>query len=94
MSIALKSTRGDESWLGLRLKPGPALYVDWELDEEEQGCRARELARGLADDEPPEQLYHLCAAGHTTGMVAVIPNALQVTDCIRRAPESRPRLMR
>lgn len=69
LSIALACARGDESWLGLRLKPCPALYVDWELDEEEQGRRVRQLASALGDDEPPEKLYYLCAAGHTTRVV-------------------------
>jgi DNA-binding transcriptional ArsR family regulator len=50
----------------LRLKPCPALYVDWELDEEEQGRRARQLARALGDDEPPKDLYYLSALGHAS----------------------------
>jgi DNA-binding transcriptional ArsR family regulator len=69
LSIALGCARGNESWLGLRLKPSPALYVDWELDEDEQGHRARQLALGLGDVEAPEGLYYLYAAGHATQAV-------------------------
>jgi len=63
LSMAQGCARGDGSWLGHKLKPCPALYVDWELDEEEQGRRARQLARANGDDQPPENLYYLCAAG-------------------------------
>lgn len=69
LSIALGCARGDKSWLGFELEPGAALYVDWELDEEEQGRRARQLARADGDGEPPENLYYLSAVGHRTGEV-------------------------
>ncbi len=74
LSIALACARGDEGWLGLGLKSSPALYVDWELDEEEQGRRARQLAHALGDTEPPDDLYYLRAAGHASR--EVLPAAL------------------
>ena len=74
LSIGMACARGDEAWLGLRLKPCPVLYVDWELDEEEQGRRARQLARALGDDELPNDLYYLSGLGHPSQ--AVLPIAL------------------
>lgn len=69
LSLAHSCARGDKSWLGHDLKPCPALYVDWELDEEEQGRRARQLTRADGDEEPPEDLYYFCAAGRRRGEV-------------------------
>lgn len=66
LSIALSCARGDGGWLGFDLKSGPALYVDWELDGEEQGRRARQLAYIKGEEEPPAHLYYLCAAGFQT----------------------------
>lgn len=63
LSIAQGCARGDGRWLGHELKPCPSLYIDWELDEEEQGRRARQLARASGDEVPPQHLYYLCAAG-------------------------------
>ncbi len=66
-SVLQAVARGDEDWMGFPIEePGPGLYVDFELDEEEQERRMRHLALGRDPENPgvPEDLYYLCAAAH------------------------------
>jgi hypothetical protein len=57
---------GSEEWLGLRvLEHGYVLYVDFELDAEEQHRRVRDLCAGLGVDIP-EKLYYFSALGVST----------------------------
>ena len=41
-------------FLGMATTKASVLYVDWELDEEEQTRRAFEVAQGLGNSEPPD----------------------------------------
>src|SRR5215204_4289340 len=59
MSIA----SGKKEWLGYPIdQPSPCLYVDFELDREEQGTRAERLAKGM-EIEIPDDLHYLWASG-------------------------------
>ena len=40
------------------------LYVDFELDAEEQARRVHHLCRGQGMDTPPENLLYMSALGH------------------------------
>ena len=67
LSMLQGLARGVENWLGHKIqRQMPGLYVDFELDEEEQSRRALQLARGEGHEGPPEDLYYLCAAGRST----------------------------
>jgi DNA polymerase-1 len=59
MSIA----SGKKQWLGYPIdQPSPCLYVDFELDREEQGTRAQRIAKGMGI-EVPDDLHYLWASG-------------------------------
>src|SRR5215211_3075571 len=59
MSIA----SSQKQWLGYPIdQPSPCLYVDFELDREEQGTRAKRIARGMGI-EVPDDLHYLWASG-------------------------------
>src|SRR5215207_9573491 len=56
--IAVASASGVEEWLGLRvLKHGYVLYLDFELDVEEQHRRVRDLCAGLGIPIPKKLAY-------------------------------------
>ena len=48
-------------FLGFQTKRTGVLYVDWELDQDEHGRRAYQVARGIGLNRPPENLYYLRA---------------------------------
>src|SRR5918998_2894780 len=59
MSIA----SAQKEWLGFPIdQPSPCLYVDFELDREEQGTRAERIAKGMGI-EVPDDLHYLWASG-------------------------------
>src|SRR5215218_4764845 len=59
MSIA----SGKKQWLGYPIdQPSPCLYVDFELDREEQGTRAERIAKGMGI-EVPDDLHYLWTSG-------------------------------
>jgi RecA-family ATPase len=53
-------------WLGLRCITSPVVYVDFEMDEEEQARRAFDVAAGMGFDRPPENFLYAECAGLTT----------------------------
>ncbi len=62
--------RGESEWLGHKIaRQADALYVDFELDLEEQVRRAYEVANGMGYTTPPDGLHYLNAAGHRVGDV-------------------------
>lgn len=65
-----------EKWLGHDTVKTPVLYLDFELDQEEQTRRAYEVSAGDGYAEPPEGFYYLPAAGYSTR--AMFDHALQV----------------
>jgi DNA polymerase-1 len=59
MSIASRK----KEWLGYPIdQRSPCLYVDFELDREEQGTRAERIAKGMGI-EVPDDLHYLWASG-------------------------------
>jgi len=64
--IALSSASGVEEWLGLRvLEHGHVLYLDFELDVEEQHRRVRDLCAGMGVPIP-KRLAYLSGVGIST----------------------------
>src|SRR5215204_1540202 len=49
-------------WMAFRVKTVPVLYLDFELDADEQHRRALSLAEGMGLDGIPEGFYYLSAA--------------------------------
>ena len=64
LSLATAVASGAEEWLGRKVHQAPALYLDFELDEEEQARRAHQLARGMGLERPPEGLLYMSALGY------------------------------
>src|SRR5215207_4166305 len=63
--ITIASASGVDDWLGLRvLEHGYALYLDFELDAEEQHRRVRDLCAGMGIPIP-KKLAHLSGVGIT-----------------------------
>jgi AAA domain len=55
-----------EKWLGRHVENGRVLYLDFELDAEEQSRRVHQLCYGAGLEKPPEDLLYMSAVGHTT----------------------------
>src|SRR5215216_1421055 len=65
-----------DRWLGLRVNgEGPVLYLDFELDADEQLRRVRDLCAGLGV-KVPDKLGYLSALGKGSG--AVFEAALEI----------------
>ena len=47
------------------MENGPVLYLDFELDAEEQVRRVHQLCRGVGLAKPPDALLYMSALGHT-----------------------------
>jgi hypothetical protein len=63
MHLALTvSAEGKRYWMGFNVKTVPVLYLDFELDADEQHRRALDLAAGLGLEGIPENFYYLSAA--------------------------------
>src|SRR5215208_889136 len=74
MSIA----SAQKQWLGYPIdQPSPCLYVDFELDREEQGTRAERIAKGIGI-EVPDDLHYLWASGFRFS--EVFPLILEAVD--------------
>jgi KaiC/GvpD/RAD55 family RecA-like ATPase len=74
MSIATSQ----KEWLGHPIdQPSPCLYVDFEMDREEQGTRAGRIAKGMGI-EVPDDLHYLWASGFRFS--AVFPLILDAVD--------------
>ncbi len=58
---------GLRSWMGFTVKTVPVLYLDFELDADEQHRRSLELAAGMGLDGIPNDFYYMSAAGLTPG---------------------------
>ena len=69
-SILLDVSRGADSWMGHRIRQhGPVIYLDFELDLEEQVRRIYQLAEGVGLEKPPEGFYYLSGADNSAGEV-------------------------
>jgi RecA-family ATPase len=64
LALGVAVSGGAEQWLGREVENCPVLYVDFELDAEEQARRVRQLCRGQSLREPPDDLLYMSALGH------------------------------
>ena len=63
MHLALTvAAEGKHYWMGFQVKTVPVLYLDFELDADEQHRRALELAVGLGLSDIPKNFYYLSVA--------------------------------
>jgi hypothetical protein len=65
LALAVAVSGGSERWLGQDVENCPVLYLDFELDAEEQGRRVRQLCRAEGLAEPPDGLLYMSALGFT-----------------------------
>ena len=76
MSLGLAVASGAGEWMGRKVKGGPVLYIDFELDADEQRRRAYQVSRGVFLDAPPNDLLYVSGLGRPaseilTGCVGV-----------------------
>jgi AAA domain len=64
LALAVAVAGGSGKWLGREVESCRVLYVDFELDAEEQARRVYQLCRGQGLDTPPEDLLYMSALGH------------------------------
>src|ERR687889_1849478 len=64
LALAMAVAGHYEEWLGREVESCPVLYVDFELDSEEQARRVYQLCGGQGLDKPPEGLLYMSALGH------------------------------
>jgi hypothetical protein len=64
LALAVAIARDSKEWLGREVESCPVLYMDSELDSEEQARRVYQLCRGQGLDTPPEDLLYMSALGH------------------------------
>jgi RecA-family ATPase len=62
LAVAIAGDSGE--WLGRRVENGRVLYLDFELDAEEQARRVHQLCNGMGLEKPPEDLLYMSAVGH------------------------------
>src|ERR687897_1662158 len=65
LALAVAIAGDSEEWLGREIESCPVLYVDFELDAEEQARRVHQLCHGQRVDTPPDNLLYMSALGHT-----------------------------
>lgn len=63
LSLSISVAQGEREWMGRAVRQTPVLYVDFELEGEEQTRRAYKLARGVGLDKPPPSLFYLPTLG-------------------------------
>jgi hypothetical protein len=66
LALCVAVSGGSERWLRREVENGPVLYLDFELDAEEQVRRVHQLCRGAGLGEPPDGLLYMSALGYTT----------------------------
>ncbi len=67
LSAGTALAAGAEEWLGQKVKNCPVLYVDFELDADEQRRRAYQVARGIFLEKPPYGLLYVSGLGRPAG---------------------------
>ena len=65
LALAVAVSGGSGQWLGRKVESCPVLYVDFELDAEEQTRRVHQLCRGQGLSTLPEGLLYMSALGYT-----------------------------
>jgi hypothetical protein len=67
LALAVAVSGGSRNWLGRDVENAPVLYVDFELDLEEQSRRVHQVCRGQGLDSPPDDLLYMSALGYPFG---------------------------
>jgi len=67
LALAVAVAGGSGKWLGREVESCSVLYVDFELDAEEQARRVHQLCRGQGLGRPPDELLYMSALGHPAG---------------------------
>jgi hypothetical protein len=67
LALAVAVSGGSSKWLGREVENCPVLYVDFELDAQEQARRVHQLCRGQGVGTPPEGLLYMSALGYPAG---------------------------
>lgn len=62
LTLATAVAAGHEEWMGFPIKNGPVLYLDFELEVQEQTRRAYQVAEGMGMEKPPKDLLYLSAS--------------------------------
>jgi hypothetical protein len=65
LALAVAVAGSSREWLGRRVESGRVLYLDFELDAEEQARRVHQLCYGVGLEQPPEDLLYMSAVGYT-----------------------------
>jgi AAA domain len=65
LALAVAVAGSSQEWLGRRVENGRVLYLDFELDAEEQARRVHQLCYGAGLENPPEDLLYMSAVGYT-----------------------------
>jgi DNA polymerase I len=70
LDLLLCAARGDDTWAGRRLGGQyDSLFIDLELDLDEQSNRARRLCWGRGHKDLPEGFNYICGRGHSPSAV-------------------------
>jgi hypothetical protein len=64
LALGVAVSGASEQWLERKVENCPVLYVDFELDAEEQARRVHQLCRGQGLDKPPDGLLYMSALGY------------------------------
>lgn len=64
LSLGLAVSHGGGCWLGHKVSGGDVLYLDFELDADEQNRRVNRLARAEGLEKPPAGLRYMSALGY------------------------------
>src|SRR5215208_6668330 len=67
LALAVAVAGGSRKWLSRDVESCSVLYLDFELDAEEQARRVHHLCRGQGVDTPPGELLYMSALGHPAG---------------------------
>jgi AAA domain len=67
LALAVAIAGDSKEWLGREVESCSVLYMDFELDSEEEARRVYQLCRGQGLDTPPEDLLYMSALGHPAG---------------------------
>jgi len=79
LTVAGAKPKGQSYWMAFAVKTVPVLYVDFELDADEQHRRALDLAAGMSLEDVPEDFYYLSAAA----LPPVVAFAVAAEECRR-----------
>jgi hypothetical protein len=66
LALALTISGNAKTWLGREVEHVPVLYLDFELDAEEQARRCYQVCRGMGLERPPDGLLYMSALGFST----------------------------